>query len=110
MENEFVPYELARDLRELGFDGECIAFWNNYRELHLNSTYEFFDSHLKAPLYQQAVQFLAPKLLHNYRIIVVKESGAYWLQEYTQWDQEWDGVSNESNEDCIRQMIKIIKR
>jgi len=39
MEKQFVPYELALKLKELGFDEECLAVWDNQtKELFLNDT------------------------------------------------------------------------
>ena len=36
MKKEFIPYELALALRELGFDEPCIAFWDAYNgDTHL---------------------------------------------------------------------------
>lgn len=36
MKKEFIPYELALVLRELGFDKPCLAFWDAYNgDTHL---------------------------------------------------------------------------
>lgn len=53
MEDLFVKYNTAQKLRDLGFNKPCIAFWNHYREVHLNVTYDMAHYHLKAPLIQQ---------------------------------------------------------
>lgn len=65
MLNEFVPYEIALELKDLGFNEECLACYNQ----SLNNMFYFFvDSEnvsideLKAPLYQQAFKFLREKL------------------------------------------------
>jgi hypothetical protein len=29
MKNEFIPYEHALELKELGFDEPCLAYWYN---------------------------------------------------------------------------------
>jgi hypothetical protein len=52
MKNEFLPYDRALKLKELGFDEPCIAT-HGYLELYINTD----DGHLKAPLYQQAFRW-----------------------------------------------------
>ncbi len=52
MKKEFVPYDRALKLKELGFDEPCIAT-HGYLELYINTD----DGHLKAPLYQQAFRW-----------------------------------------------------
>lgn len=53
MEDLFVKYETAINLRDLGFNKPCIAFWNIYREVKLNTNSDSVDKYLKAPLIQQ---------------------------------------------------------
>lgn len=64
MENQFVPYDLALKLKELGFDEDCLAtihsktkkiipIYGVYKE---SPRYE--DFWIKAPLWQQAGNFL----------------------------------------------------
>jgi hypothetical protein len=62
MKNEFLPYDRALKLKELGFDEPCIAT-HGYLELYINTD----DGHLKAPLYQQAFRWFRGK----YKIISV---------------------------------------
>ena len=56
MEKEFLNYEQALALKELGFDEPCIAT-HGYLELYINTD----DGHLKAPLYQQAFRWFREK-------------------------------------------------
>jgi hypothetical protein len=73
MTKEFIPYEQALALKELGFDEPCIACytpveWLKDKPYHLHGHFinkfkEFFNSKLKqenvsAPLYQQAARYL----------------------------------------------------
>jgi hypothetical protein len=61
MNKEFVPYEQALALKELGFDEPCFGFYTYEgkfsNELSFN---EYKNTALKtsAPLYQQAINFL----------------------------------------------------
>jgi hypothetical protein len=68
MEKEFIPYEQALELKELGFKEECSAHfldvddlelkWKIYRNLSFNT-----NNCLQAPLYQQAFRWFREK--HN---------------------------------------------
>lgn len=69
LEKEFVPFELAVKLKELGFDEECFAFYarKHSGEFHLWTLieWEFKDTQaysleesLPAPLWQQAYSFI----------------------------------------------------
>ena len=71
MNNEFVSYEMALALKELGFDEPCICGYNDYHLLRskISSSFdgdfvkwdEKYDKDLKAPLYQQAFRFFREK-------------------------------------------------
>jgi len=59
MEKEFIPYEQALDLKELGFDGtNCMRFYN--AELSLENTF-LYSGNVGAPLYQQAFRWFREK-------------------------------------------------
>ena len=66
MKNEFVKYEQALALKELGFDKPCLAFYSPKEELHPvfqePSKGPYFNNGsfvetLRAPLYQQAFRW-----------------------------------------------------
>jgi hypothetical protein len=38
MEKEFVPYELALRMKQLGFDGSCFAIWSGFDEQNFSIT------------------------------------------------------------------------
>lgn len=71
MKKLFVPYELALQLKEKGFDGECIGYYaydylnNKANALHLTDrpikTTKFKQKYLGAPLYQQVIDFFREK-------------------------------------------------
>lgn len=71
MNNNFLPYEQALKLKELGFDEECFQFYMHSNLLtsnlvHLNHINE--DLFAKAPLYQQAFKFFRDKYNFLYSI------------------------------------------
>ena len=38
MKKEFVPYEQALELKQLGFDGDCFAIWSGFDEINFSTT------------------------------------------------------------------------
>jgi hypothetical protein len=78
MEKEFIPYEQALALKELGFDEPCFVFWTNtpkykgdniqlcvtdgshgYSPNSISFKQDFLrEGEVLAPLYQQAINFL----------------------------------------------------
>jgi hypothetical protein len=66
MGKEFVPYEIALELKQLGFDEPCIKYY--WTDGMFTKTYESPFNHNKrdnlisAPLYQQAFRWLYQKL------------------------------------------------
>lgn len=126
MNSQFVPHPLAQELKELGFDQKCIlCYYDGELENPMIETWPNNNSYLakehsqhgeciSAPVYQQAIQFLTPmlsKVKGTYRVIVIQATGEYWLQERVGYgmDGYFKGISDETNEDCIRQLIKVIK-
>ena len=63
MKNQFTPYEEALELKELGFDEECLAFYHQDERLEVDSL-GIKRNHYRgklgvlAPLYQQSFKFL----------------------------------------------------
>jgi len=96
MSNNFIPYEEALELKELGFDEECFGCYEltevrDYKkgleirnEIVLNTLngYRKYDveSQTPAALYQQAFKFLREKLMTK---IVVSERGDYIEGNFT---------------------------
>ena len=67
MKQEFVPYELAVKLKQLGFDGPCFGFYDADECREVDLTYsrnseEWLDGlNCSAPLFQQAFRWFREK-------------------------------------------------
>lgn len=69
MKEQFVSYEIALKLKELGFDEPCFGLYKNeilYRDYETFQWNEFSNC-IKAPLWQQVEQFLRNK----YNLIIL---------------------------------------
>jgi antitoxin component YwqK of YwqJK toxin-antitoxin module len=84
MKNEFIPYEQALALKELGFDEQCFSFYNvthpsyHHGELYKSEGYyrysdNVYKDEVIAPLYQQAFRWFREKYGLYHRIEVLKE-------------------------------------
>ena len=62
MEEQFVPYELALKLKELGFEEECLASYNHVgKKLNIGEFVSHGKYSILAPLWQQAIDFFREK-------------------------------------------------
>ena len=72
MEEEFVPYEIALNLREKGFDKQCFAYFDVEKEIQpIDTDFKNFRSIgecIAAPLWQQVIDWFRKN--HNIEIIV----------------------------------------
>ena len=125
MEKEFIPYEQSFELKELGFNEPCMAFYepNNKEVMVVGEPQRYNDPSLLrlkdfcAPLYQQAFRWLRHK--HNCVCeIIRKEDGNH--SEFIGWVyidgrkidvvSYWDSKSYEETElACLNKLIEIIK-
>jgi hypothetical protein len=98
MEKEFVPYELALRMKQLGFDEECLAIYSNanpktglytlkkYR-LKLIKQASQKDKGVKAPLYQQAFRWFRDE--HGMSGSIQIEHDAYQWSIYEEGENKW---------------------
>lgn len=115
LDKEFVPYAQALELKEIGFDEPCLAFYNSK---YLESTeYDFFwktsrdiGSCYKTPTFSQAFRWFREKYgLHSYI------EGAYpWFRFYINSDDNrWEGFKHLTFEEaelaCLKKLIEIAK-
>ena len=131
MNKEFIPYEQALELKELGFDEECIAYWTRgldgyYIEYkHYTNKHWMFtandhkdrDKMCTAPLYQQAFRWFREKY-DIYPIIEAKnyfKSPIKWIYSTCNVNGSFEvGFTNHSTYEktelaCLIKLIEIAK-
>jgi hypothetical protein len=87
MTKEFIPYEQALELKELGFVEPCFGLFNNIEpnelyELHSHSTSANTGKLILAPLYQQTFRWFRRKYkLHPYIGLHDRENEESWRFE-----------------------------
>jgi hypothetical protein len=85
MKEQFVPYELAVKLKQLGFDEECLGFYERNQELIIQECLitDFHSDSLQcvAPLFQQAFRWFREKygLQHDITLTADKELTGFYV-------------------------------
>jgi len=124
MNKEFIPYEQALELKELGFNEPCLAFYNGK---FLESTDYDFDNDtskdiglcIVAPLYQQAFRWFREKYelrISNYRCSIKKEGGIVIGDGFRMFKYGKDTISTIEKETyeeaelaCLKKLIEKLK-
>jgi hypothetical protein len=122
MEAEFIPYELALALKELGFDEICLSAFFEDKIKRCDNVQNSKCDYLSAPLCQQAFRFFREKhnLLGN-----IYSNASGWLWEIHdniggthRFGSEWSGDCEESGMftsyekaelACLKKLIEIVK-
>ncbi len=124
MKNEFIPYEQALALKELGLDAECFSFYNAIGELYESEGYYRYSHNVHkdeviAPLYQQAFRWFREK--HNILATVYSNASGYlyeWSDNVGGTHRGWSndegpnngGVWNtyeEAELACLKKLIEL---
>lgn len=116
MQRQFVTYEIALTLKELGFDENCFGYFinlNGHGEPYFSlvTEYPFITTtrnHIIAPLWQQAINWLLKKLDFYYpylRIEIFSDGSGVWYRENNRVEIHFDNL-----EQAILKAIDIIKK
>lgn len=114
MEKEFIPYELAVKLKELGFDEPCLKSYGTDGLLNEND----HEMYLSAPTFSQAFRWFREKHKGVHEIIR-KEDGNHskfigWvyinnikIEVVSYWNSK---TYEESELECLKKLIEITKK
>ena len=126
MDKEFIPYDLASALKELGFDEHCLSAFFEDKIKRCDNIKNSTSDYLSAPLYQQAFRWFREK--HNLRGFIgfrpnVKQfdchiydmslSGIEYTKQRTMEEFNKDpkvGTYEEAELECLKKLIEIVKR
>ena len=121
MNKEFISYEQALELRNLGFDEECLGYWNDveqavpYLGIRRISLSDTQGGYFKlAPLYQQAFRWFREKYDLDSSIALLPKGYGFYIHEnrnYTNRGESYGVLTYEEAElECLKKLIEIIKR
>ena len=137
MEKEFIPYKIALQLKELGFDEPCFgkwlssfqSGWKDYElilEMGMNEEFEdnrnvyLLDGACSAPTFSQAFNFLLEK--YNLYAVIIPTVTIHWtfktmtiangminIPPYKNVDGNDYSSFKEAELACIEKLIQIVK-
>ena len=116
IESNFVPYQIAVDMKSIGFDEPCLGkFYFNQLEIGGNWRNNDFkedpDVFISAPLYQQAFKFVLC-IIEKDTELERKFMDRYFLDfssEGWQMDDSELSTTYESDEETLREIINFIR-
>lgn len=133
MEKEFIPYNLALELRDLGLDEPCFGYYRSKDNFQLfdkrnivGSNKDIYKTeYVKAPLWQQAFQFFREKYgyFESYDFDHgddTKNNRGFWFCIINTQDRDfWYDITDdkipyyktyeEARLECLKKLIEIVK-
>lgn len=129
MNKEFIPYEQAFEIRQLGFKKECLGVWQNLKSGKNLVVYEEYDrifdvpvlgADIGAPLYQQAFRWFRDTKLSDACVCRYQsrdDGGIYFYYvinhdygiEETRHFKEGFYTYEEAELECLNKLIEIVK-
>ena len=103
MTKEFVPYELALELKQLGFDEPCFAiYYNPSKELFIGGTINPFTKEIRtlAPTYSQAFRWFREK--YDLFISIFHYENGYAINDLRRFD-----THEEAEVACLTSLIEL---
>lgn len=122
MENQFVSYEIALKLKELGFNEHCFASYTNkdlsfVRELFgdviasrysINNDVEY-STEITAPLYQQVFEWFRNNNNMHHNIVHQESSSQEWYDAYVEGEKiDECGSYRQAEIACINKLIELV--
>ena len=118
MKNEFIPYEQAVELKELGFDEPCLAiYYNPLKELVIGGTINSYTKEIRtlSPLYQQAFRWFRKNQGYHMDLFVDDDKTFGFCITYFTYTARVDkpiqrqfNTYEEAELECLKKLIEIV--
>ena len=120
MNKDFVPYEQALALKELGFDEPCFGYYINESKVLMVTSEKDINyltgtsntTFISAPLYQQAFRWFREKYnlfgqvnIHTYFIYDISNGEFTMINQYDKLTKNYE----EAELECLKKLIEIVK-
>jgi hypothetical protein len=119
MKNEFVTYEIALRMKQLGFDEPCIGYYdgNNLFIIDRNSkiesknsiysTNELFSGVIASPTWQSAFRWFREK--YGVHMTPSKYDETQWWVNWGSWTSKVCDSYEESQQVCLEKLCEIVE-
>lgn len=111
MKEQFLTYEQALELKELGFKKKCNMGWaignNDQKRLVITND----EKYLSAPTYQQAFDFIREQFGYNYFIKAFgKDTYTFFIEKWKwkHYENDFKLPYEEARARCLDKLIEII--
>jgi hypothetical protein len=119
MNKEFIPYEQALEIKQLGFDEKCLAYYNidpifSKPFILIEESFDYKWC-LPAPLYQQVFRWFRDKyelIFHiecDYNPFLGYKDGYIPIYSLYPYSHDCYKTYEEAELACLRELIKIVK-
>jgi len=119
MEKEFIPYEQALELKELGFDEPCFKIYNIKDEKletwEIKNSWLNGDLSITAPLYQQVFRWFREKHKLQAEILWRGDMNCFCYKtgKFKQGSHDFSkddyNTYEEAELECLKKLIEIVK-
>jgi len=119
MNREFIPYEQALDLKELGFNESCLGYYIELKNPNEGIfTIEKCEKNIEGclvPLYQQAFRWFREKYNLKGHVEAVEyldlTPDTYHWCIFNKCNSGYDLLTHEESElECLKKLIEIVKK
>ena len=120
---DFIPYAESLALKELGFEEDCLMYWNDYGAQATNNRFkllsnidEWAHNYVECPTFSQAFRFFREKYnLEGWVTPLVDEQG-FVLKYQSRFHRAGFSVevvgdydsSEEAELECLRRLISVV--
>jgi hypothetical protein len=118
IQNNFVPYQIALDMKSIGFDEPCFGWWFADEEMLIieKSNKSTSENVIQAPIYQQAFRWFREKyeLIHwlNDGGLIPKNQWYFTIRhknEILPFNWVEDTTYEHAEQECLNKLIQIAK-
>jgi hypothetical protein len=116
MEKDFIPYQEALELKQLGFNEPCLKYWNGIGEYFGQNdwfNWNQAEKFVSIPLYQQAFRFFREKYELFFWIEKFHKNETYIFQippaNFTKIQGHYT-TYEKAEITCLRKLIEIVKQ
>ncbi len=116
MKDQFIPYEQALALKELGFDEFCFGVWAS-GQLVIGYDISEYPKNVEslAPLYQQAFRWFREKYQLDSSIALVANGYGFYIHKNRNYTNKGESYGmyityEEAELECLKKLIEIVKQ